>query len=57
MRDFLVLAEPAVLYRPTLLATEVLTFCLVFREDIKIHNRWLQPKCCSFQPIHIAFPI
>ena len=30
MRDFLVLAEPAVLYRPTLLATEVLTFCLVF---------------------------
>ena len=27
------------------------------RGAVKIHNRWLQPKCCSIQQLHIAFPI
>ena len=30
---------------------------LLIRGDINIHNRWLQPKCCSIQLVCIAFPI
>ena len=28
-----------------------------FRGDVKIHNRWLQPKCCSIYELSIAFHI
>ena len=27
------------------------------RGDVKIHNCWLQPKCCRIQKLCIAFPI
>ena len=27
------------------------------RGDVKIHNSWLQPECCSIQQLCIAFPI
>ena len=27
------------------------------RGDVKIHNHWLQQKCCSIQHVYIAFPI
>ena len=27
------------------------------RGDVKIHHRWLQPKCCSIQQLRIAFPL
>ena len=27
------------------------------RGDVKIHNSWLQPTCCSIQQLCIAFPI
>ena len=29
----------------------------IIREDVKIHNCWLQPKCCSLQDQFLAFPI
>ena len=27
------------------------------RGDVKIHNRWLLPKCCSILQLSIAFAI
>ena len=32
-------------------------FLFYFREDIKMHDGWLQPKCCSIQQLCIAFLI
>ena len=29
----------------------------IVREDVNIHNCWLQPKCCSIKEQCIAFPI
>ena len=30
---------------------------LPLREDVKIHNHWLEPKCCSIQQLFMVFPI
>ena len=29
----------------------------VIRGDVKIHNQWLQPNCCSIKQLCIACPI
>ena len=31
------------------------SYKIPLREDIKIHNCWLQPKCCSIQQLCVVF--
>ena len=35
----------------------LITFRVLVRGDVKIHNHWLQPKCCSIQLLCISFPM
>ena len=44
---------------PSLLSLKVHASNMTYdiREDVKIHNCWLQPICCNIQEQCIAFPI